>query len=92
MFYLEVVNFMKKIIVFLLLSICFYGFIVNASTLQEKKYKEVMIEENETLWDVAKRNVGTDKDIRKYIYEIQKINKIEDPGKIIPGKIIKLPE
>lgn len=91
MFCLKVVNNMKKILLFLLISVCFYGLAVNAATWSNTNYKEIMVEENETLWDIAKSNVDSKKDIRKYIYEIQKINDIKDPGEIIPGKIIKLP-
>lgn len=83
---------MRKILLLFLLGICFYGLVANASTFQENTYKEVMVEENQTLWDIAIYNIDSSKDVRKYIYEVQKLNGINDPGELIPGRIIKLPK
>ncbi|MDY6084272.1 MAG: LysM peptidoglycan-binding domain-containing protein [Dialister sp.] len=65
---------------------------VSTGTAPASAYTEVMIEDNETLWDVAARKVGNDTDIRAYIYQIQKENHITDPASIIPGQVIRLPE
>lgn len=52
---------------------------------------DVVVEENETLWEIASRHTDSTVDIRKTIYDIQQLNHITNPGDIQPGQIIKIP-
>lgn len=52
---------------------------------------EVIVEDHQTLWDIAAQHVGDDTDIRRYVYDLQQINHISDPGMLHPGQIIRIP-
>ena len=54
-------------------------------------YAEVTVLPQETLWSVASAHIDNNTDIRRYVYDIQKMNNIHDPGHIIPGQVLKLP-
>lgn len=83
---------MKKILVLFIISVFCYGWIANASIFSsEVVYKEVEVNSNDTLWDIAAKEVDNKTDIRKYIYDIQKINHIEHDTPLVPGQIIKVP-
>ena len=49
------------------------------------------VEPEDTLWTIAARTVGDQQDIRRYIYDVQKINGIQDPGALQAGQVIRLP-
>ena len=59
-------------------------------------YKEDYIVEGDTLWSIAQNEINTNeyyknKDIREVMYEIKKINNLEN-GKLIIGKKIIIPQ
>lgn len=64
---------------------------VSAGIAPAPTYTEIMIEDHETLWDIAAKHVSDRMDIRVYIDQIQKENHITDPGSLIPGQILRLP-
>ena len=83
---------MRKAIILLIATILFCGWSVNADTVNgEKTYEWVTIQENDTLWDIASRKVNDRMDIREYIYEVRKLNHLENTGFLTPGKRLKLP-
>lgn len=62
-----------------------------ASAASEITYKEVKIQDNDTLWDIAQTyNPHLNKDIRIAVSEICEINGI-DAGSIHPGDVILVP-
>lgn len=83
---------MKKIIEILICTILCCGLGVNASILPgEEMYQTITVEQNDTLWDIAAQKVDSSMDIREYIYQIKKINQINDSGYLSPGQTLKLP-
>ena len=54
-------------------------------------YQTITVEQNDTLWDIAAQKVDSSMDIREYIYQIKKINQINDSGYLSPGQTLKLP-
>lgn len=83
---------MKKIIAILICTILCCGLGVNASMLPgEEMYQTITVEQNDTLWDIAAQKVDSSMDIREYIYQIKKINQINDSGYLSPGQTLKLP-
>lgn len=54
-------------------------------------YIEIVVKKGETLWYLAQKYNNNDPDIRRSVYEIKKINKLENT-KIIPGQIIRIPQ
>lgn len=77
-------------ILFSLLLLCYLG-IQAAAPSQAASYQEVRVEPNDTLWTIAARTAGNQQDIRHYIYDIQQINGIQDPGTLQAGQVIRLP-
>lgn len=53
-------------------------------------YFKVYVREGDTIWKIAQENNPYGEDIRKVVYEIEKMNKLEDEY-IKPGDIIKVP-
>lgn len=83
---------MKKIISVFIASVILCGWGVNASVLKDDdSYKSVVVQENDTLWDIAARETSDRVDVRKYVYTVQKLNHITDPGNLVPGQRINLP-
>lgn len=56
----------------------------------DRTYKEIIVEKGDTIWNISLKYTPKNKDIRKTVYEIKKINNI-DNSIIIPGQIIKVP-
>ena len=54
------------------------------------EYKTIVVQNGDTLWNIVKNNCGNYKDIRKAIYDIEKLNKISSAN-ILPGQGIKIP-
>lgn len=66
--------------------------VVQAARPQEpEEVMEVTVEAHQTLWDIAAAHTGDDRDIRRAIYDIQRLNQISNPGAIQPGQIIRIP-
>ncbi|SHJ47207.1 cell division suppressor protein YneA [Paramaledivibacter caminithermalis] len=57
---------------------------------QEPKYIEVVVENGDTVWDLAREFSSKDKDVRKAIYEIGIVNNL-DSYSIYPGQVLKIP-
>ncbi len=73
---------------FILLTI--YGFINKVEGYEGEKYLKVCVEEGDTIWGIAREHTPVSIDIRKRIYEIEKINDLHN-CEIRPGQIIKVP-
>ena len=52
--------------------------------------ERVVVKPGDTLWKIARKSSDDKIDIREYIYEIQKINNIEN-STIMPGDTILVP-
>ncbi len=65
------------IVLFFTLTTAVLGF-SNASGLETQEYRTVVVKNGDTLWNIASENCdNSDKDIRKTIYEIETINKLD---------------
>lgn len=67
----------------------FAFFAVKSYGYREPRYKLIAVQKGDTLWDIAIKN-SDGSDIRRYIYEIKKINDMTD-SIIYPGTLIKVP-
>lgn len=57
-----------------------------------EKYEMVMVSPGDTLWKIARREYGPETDIRPIIYEIRKINNLDNAVIIRPGQVLLLPK
>jgi LysM repeat protein len=62
---------------------------LNAYSKDIPKFDHIKVVEGDTLWSIAS-DYDDNKDIRKTIYEISKLNNIHNAS-IYPGDIIKIP-
>ncbi|WDC83945.1 LysM peptidoglycan-binding domain-containing protein [Caloramator sp. mosi_1] len=53
-------------------------------------YEEIVVNKGDTLWKISIKHTPKDKDVRKTIYEIRKINNLNDCI-IYPGQVLKVP-
>lgn len=81
---------------FIFMSVLLISFLAFASMTTFKAYSKnipqfdyIRVREGDTLWSIASATMK-DKEIRKAIYEISKLNNIQDAS-IYPGDIIKIP-
>lgn len=83
---------MKKVLFILIACALFLGWVANASVFtQEPMYKEIEVQYNDTLWDIAAREVNQTTDIRKYIYDIKQLNHMNHSDTLVPGQTLKMP-
>ncbi|MGI6226711.1 MAG: LysM peptidoglycan-binding domain-containing protein [Peptococcales bacterium] len=71
------------------ISIGFGFFTTSANTSQNIELIQVNVKPGESLWVIADRYDNNKKDLRKFIYEIKRINNIGDT--IYPGQLIEIP-
>ncbi|MGM0445780.1 MAG: cell division suppressor protein YneA [Bacillota bacterium] len=63
---------------------------INGLTEKEVYYKNIEIKNGQTLWKIVEKEFGNDTNIRKYVYQIKKINNLENSN-IRPGQVLKIP-
>lgn len=61
---------------------------VNAQAAQTRELETIIVRQGDTLWTIAQAHRG-DTEIRKYIYNLQKLNNISST--IYPGQELLLP-
>lgn len=81
---------------FMFMSILFISILVftsmttlNAYSKDIPKFNYIMVEEGDTIWSIAS-DYDYNEDIRKTVYEISKLNNIQNAS-IYPGDVIKIP-
>ena len=52
-------------------------------------YEEYVVSTGETLWSIASENKKDGQDVREYIYELRKLNELDD-CMIYPNQVIKI--
>ena len=71
------------------------GLKVTAANFTETKgspaYVEVKVKSGDSLWALTETYYKGNEDIRKIIYRIKEINKLEN-AEIIPGQLVKIPQ
>mgnify|MGYP006286632275 CR=1 FL=1 len=82
----------KRFLMFLMVVLSIFYLLFFACTIQgykEREYKVINVSEGDTLWDIALEN-DFEGDIRQYIYEIKKVNNLNE-STIYSGSSIKIP-
>ncbi|MCX7951958.1 MAG: LysM peptidoglycan-binding domain-containing protein [Clostridiales bacterium] len=67
-----------------------YAKLLSKQTYTNRNYVEITVEKGDTIWNISLKYTPKNKDVRKTVYEIRKLNNI-DNSIIIPGQIIKVP-
>jgi len=65
-------------------------FSTDSAASEAQKYITVEVKSGDTLWQIADGHKNKGKDIRKLIYEINTINRLDDSS-IYPGQLLKIP-
>ena len=91
----KISNIIRKFLIILsLTSLIILMVIWAASTLGNSQnsinYKTIKVQNGQSLWEIARNNYGSEYDLRKIIYRIKKINKLENVV-LHPGQKLKLP-
>lgn len=74
----------------IVLAIVFMFFLqINANANKKIEYNTIIVKSGDTLWDIAKSE-NYNIDIREFIYQIRKINNLNDAN-LIPGQRLLLP-
>ena len=84
-------RFILLVLISVLLIILFFQKRNNVySSIYEEKYIEVKIKKGDTLWDIARDFMPEGYDIRKMVYEIRRLNNMNNAN-IYPEDCIKIP-
>ncbi len=86
---IKVIKSRNILIIVILLTIILISVVITSYSNKAVVYKEIKIQKGQTLWNIAAK-YSTNKDPRKLIYQMKKINGIED-SIIQPGEVIKVP-
>lgn len=73
-----------------LILVSTFIFATSAYGYKEPGFKIIKVKTGDTLWDIANK-YGKNGDIRKYIYEIKKVNKLAS-SKIFAGDELMIPQ
>lgn len=57
---------------------------------EEQKYKEVVIKNGDTIWELAREYGPKNVDVRKTVHEIGRINDLHNYD-VFPGQMVKIP-
>ncbi|WP_025641145.1 cell division suppressor protein YneA [Schnuerera ultunensis] len=60
------------------------------SSTYKYNYREIIVKEGDTLWNIAIENMPKNYDVRKMVFEIKEFNQMVDAN-IYPGDLIKIP-
>lgn len=60
------------------------------SSTYKYNYREIIVKEGDTLWNIAVENMPENYDVRKMVFEIKEFNQMIDAN-IYPGDLIKIP-
>ena len=85
-------NFIKKLFIIIPLTIIIIFLMVWASSgnTEQIKYITIEVKKGQSLWEIARINYGQEHDLRKVIYTIKKVNKLDNVV-LHPGQKLKLP-
>lgn len=87
---------MKKSIVvaaLVLIALFVSGCAVYSQMTEQKLYQiryDYRVRYEDTLWDIASKNVPENEDVREYIFNLKEINKGQDIVNLRPGQVITL--
>ncbi|GBF11350.1 LysM peptidoglycan-binding domain-containing protein [Tepidibacillus infernus] len=86
---------MKRILIvlFVILITFVISTIVYGKEINQKKtpqYIEVIVQEGDTLWSIAKPYYNGKMDFRELIYNIRELNELSE-AMIYPGQVLKIP-
>ncbi|HEY8421176.1 MAG TPA: LysM peptidoglycan-binding domain-containing protein [Thermoclostridium sp.] len=82
-------RFFTILVLTLTVIMLFFGSVVSAGKNVKREYKTITVRQGDTLWDIAGKYRGKT-DIRQYIYQIKKVNNLDD-AIIYVGQKINLP-
>lgn len=54
-------------------------------------YDTVYVKPGDTVWQIATKYASPKDDIRDVIFEIRKINKLDNNANVYPGQVLKIP-
>lgn len=81
----------SALILAVLISVPTFFYSAKAKTLHQDTYPVYTVQANDTLWDIAKNITDDSTDVRQTIYEIGKLNDIDENQSIEVGQRILLP-
>ncbi|EYE88207.1 hypothetical protein Q428_09250 [Fervidicella metallireducens AeB] len=84
-------KFKKIFIIISLIFVLVLPFSLKASGNANNNCIKVTVNQGDTLWKIAKEHKRENEDVRKLIYEIRKINKL-DSAVIVPGQTLLIPQ
>ncbi len=82
----------SALLIMILITILSVSLLLNSGGASDvTQYTEFQVEPGHTLWGIAQENLPDNMDIRKYVFEIARINEINN-SIIHPGEILLLPQ
>ncbi|WP_432664911.1 LysM peptidoglycan-binding domain-containing protein [Wukongibacter baidiensis] len=67
-----------------------FAIVNRAEGYEEPKYKEVVVKNGDTIWELAREHGPKKVDVRKTVHEMGRINNLHNYD-VFPGQIVKIP-
>jgi len=78
---------MSLVLVILAITPLAISFAFNDTT----TYTTVYVKPGDTVWQIASKYTTDKDDVREVVFEIRKINKLDNNASVYPGQILKVP-
>lgn len=78
-------------ILLLFLALAIISILCNRPAISQQEPEMYTVKNNDMLWTICREFYGQKMDIRKIVWQVRKLNGIEDPGQLQPGMELWLP-
>ncbi len=85
---------MKKtvlILSFVLIFIAITPLAISRAFVDTTTYETVYVKPGDTVWQIAAKYATPKDDVREVVFEIRRINKLDNSAKVYPGQTLKVP-
>lgn len=86
---MRIVNKKRFIIAITILIVSIITLFSHCSASKKIEIKEITVSTGDTLWSIASRYKKDGQDVREYIYELRKLNNLDDCT-IYPNQVLKI--
>ena len=66
-------------------------FAISRAFVEPATYETIYVKPGDTVWQIAAKCITDKDDVREVVFEIRRINKLDNNAKVYPGQALKVP-
>ncbi|CQR73619.1 LysM domain/BON superfamily protein [Sporomusa ovata DSM 2662] len=66
-------------------------FAISRAFVEPTTYETIYVKPGDTVWQIAAKYMTDKDDVREIVFEIRRINKLDNDAKVYPGQALKVP-